>query len=66
MAIDDAATRWWRELLPVLDPDGDIKFLTQEEVDNIIAEEDGSYCAPDEGFEDEYKPHYHKFTRWEE
>ena len=55
-----------RELLWVIDPDGIEKWLTQEEVDTLVYEQDASYCTPDLDGDDEMEPHYHKHTRWEE
>ena len=54
-----------KELVWVIDPDGEEKYLTQEEVDTLINEEDAHYCEPNLDVDDDMLPHYHKWTSWE-
>ncbi len=53
-----------RELIWVIDPDGVEKYLTQDEVDTLVYEEDAFYCQPDLP-DDPMEPHYHKITNWD-
>jgi hypothetical protein len=49
----------------VVDPDGDVRFLSEEEAEQLGAAGKASYCEPDLDFGYDIEPHYHLHERWE-